>query len=101
MPAIAVQGGLSTGHACFPPTSDIGPYTTTAFFGGKAIQLRGVTRYAPHTCGKTTHPGDGTQRIIVNVPGTFYMEGKPVAMIGDMIDCGDAVGKGAESTFTT
>lgn len=97
MPALAIQGGLSTGHGCFPPTQDVGPYATTAFFNGKPIQLRGVTMYSTHSCGKTTHPTP--DRLIVEVPGTFYMEGKPVAMIGDMISCGDAVGKGSPSAF--
>jgi len=97
MPAIAIQGGLSTGHGGFPPTNDVGPYTTTAFFGSKQIQLRGQTKYAPHSSGDTTHPTSG--RVIVESSGTFYMEGSLCAMIGDSISCGDAVGKGASSTF--
>ena len=100
MPAIAVEGGLSTGHGCFPPTQAVGPFTTTSFIGGKRIQLRGVTMYAAHNCGDTTHPTEG--RVVVDPGGsTFFMEGIPVAMIGDMITCGDAVGKGAESTFSS
>ena len=97
MPAIAIQGGLSTGHGGFPPTNDVGPYTTTAFFGNKPIQLRGKTKYAAHSSGKTTHPTDG--RVITNASGTFYMEGSLCAMIGDSISCGDAVGKGSPSAF--
>lgn len=99
MPAIAVEGGISTGHGCFPPTQSIGPFTSTAFLEGKRIQIRGVTQYAAHTCGKTTHPP--SNRVVIDPGGsTFFMEGLPVAMIGDMITCGDAVGKGASSTFS-
>lgn len=97
MPAIAIQGGRSTGHGSFPPTPDVGPYTTTAFFSGRPIQLRGVTKYAPHSSGDTTHPS--STRKIADAGGTFYMEGKLCAMIGDTIECGDAVGKGAPSAF--
>ena len=97
MPAIAIKGGLSTGHGPFPPTNDVGPYTETAFFDGVKIQLRGMTKYAAHSAGTTTHPTDS--RIITDVPGTFYMEGKLVAMIGDAIDDGDAVGKGSPDSF--
>jgi len=98
MPAIAIQGGKSTGHSCFPPTSDVGPYTTTAFLNGKPLQLRGVTQYATHSCGISTHPQ--SSRVIKNVPGTFYMEGQLVAFIGDeLTDSGDYVGKGSPSAF--
>jgi uncharacterized Zn-binding protein involved in type VI secretion len=98
MPAIAIQGGMSTGHSCFPPTPDVGPYTTTSFLNGKPLQLRGVTQYATHSCGTSTHPQNS--RVIKNVPGTFYMEGQLVAFIGDeLTDSGDFVGKGSSSAF--
>lgn len=98
MPAIAIQGGKSTGHGCFPPTQDIGPYTTSSFFDGKVIQLRGVTKYASHRCGITTHPDSA--RVIKDIGGTFFLEGKPVAMIGDeLTDSGDRVGKGSSDSF--
>ena len=99
MPAIALEGQMSTGHGCFPPTAAIGPYTTKSTIGGKAIQLRGVTMYATHVCGNTTHPSSARK---VTDPGgsTFFLEGKPVAFIGDPIDCGDMVGEGASSSFS-
>ena len=99
MPAIALQGGKSTGHGCFPPTPDVGPYTTTSFIDGKAIQLRGVTMYAPHSCGTSTHPQ--TARKIKDPGGsTFFLEGKPVAFVGDDLDdAGDRVGKGSSDSF--
>lgn len=99
MPAIAIQGGLSTGHGCFPPTQDIGPYTTSSFLNSKPIQLRGVTKYAQHSCGLSTHPDSA--RVIKDPGGsTFFLEGKPVAMIGDeLTDSGDMVAKGSSSAF--
>lgn len=97
MPAVALQGQMSTGHGCFPPTAAVGPYTTKSYFNGKPIQLRGTTQYAPHTCGTTTHPSSA--RKVSAAGGTFYLEGKLVAMIGDMIDCGDAVAEGSPTSF--
>lgn len=100
MPAIAVQGGKSTGHGCFPPTPDIGPYTTTSFFGDKAMQIRGETKYADHSCGRSTHPS--TARVIKPQPSTLFFEGKPIAFIGDeLTDTGDFVGKGSPSAFSS
>lgn len=103
MPAVAIKGGLSTGHGPWFPVPDQGPYTTKSFFNGVPIQLRGVTTYAVHTKpGKNPDPHPptgGTMHIINDSPGTFYMEGKVVAMIGDDMDCGDAVGKGSPSAF--
>lgn len=98
MPAIAVEQKQSTGHGCWQPTQPIGPFTTTSTFGGKRVQLRGVTIYQPHTCGVTTH-ADSLRKIVDPGGSTFFLEGKPVAFLGDMIQCGDMVAGGAESTF--
>ena len=97
MPAIALQSQSSTGHGCFPPTGAIGPYTTTSYINGKLIQLRGTTQYSAHTCGTVTHsPG---ARTVSSTAGTFYMEGILVAMIGDSINCGDAIAEGSQDSF--
>lgn len=101
MPAIALEGQVSTGHGCFPPTSCIGPYANSSVrINGKQIQLRGISRYSPHTCGKTTH---GDRIVYGDVPSTIFISGQAVAMIGDQILCngnpGDRVAKGSENTF--
>lgn len=97
MPAIATEQNPSTGHDCFPPTSAIGPYSTRTRINGKYIQLKGITMYAPHTCGKTTHTPE--QRKVIEGSSNITVEGKPVVRIGDLIACGDAVSKGSDNTF--
>lgn len=99
MPAIALEAQMSTGHGCFPPTNATGPYTTKSFISGKKVQLRGVTMYAPHVCGIVVHPSD-SRKVVDPGGSTFFLEGKPVAFIGDPIACGDMVGEGAPSTFS-
>ena len=98
MSAIAIEGGNSTGHGCFPGTKDIGPYTTTSFINGKLVQLRGVTMYMEHSCGKSTH--SSKDRVIKDIGGTFFLEGKPVSMVGDeLTDSGDMVAIGSSDSF--
>lgn len=97
MPAIAVEATTSTGHSCFPPTSAIGPYSTKTRVNGKFVQLEQYTMYAAHTCDETTH--SPSERKVTTGSTKVFVEGKPVARIGDPIDCGDAVSVGSSNTF--
>ena len=97
MPAIAIEQTLSTGHSCFPPTNAVGPYSTKTKINGKFIQLEQHTAYAPHTCNDTTHTT--AQRKVTTGSTKVFVEGKPVARIGDPIDCGDAIALGSSNTF--
>lgn len=97
MPAIALEGQVSTGHGCFPPTACVGPYSTTVKINGKGIQLKGISKYASHTCGKQTHPTDA--RVVIEGSDTIFIQGIAVVRIGDMIACGDSVAKGSSDVF--
>jgi len=96
MAAVALAGGSSTGHGCFPPVSDIGGYTSKTMVQGSFVQLTGKTAYGPiHNCGKSVHACG----VVVGGSGKNKMEYAPVARIGDGIACGDYIGKGASKTF--
>jgi uncharacterized Zn-binding protein involved in type VI secretion len=82
--------GISTGHACFPPTQIASGLTTKTRINGMPIQTKGRTQYAPHNCGKTVHAG--ALRLISTGASKTNIEGNPVARIGDKITCGDYVG---------
>lgn len=97
MPAIAVESTSSTGHSCFPPSNAIGPYSTKTRVNGKFVQLEQYTMYAAHTCDETTH--SPAERKVTTGSSRVFIEGKPVARIGDPIDCGDAVSVGSSNTF--
>lgn len=97
MPAVALEGKISTGHGCFPPTNAVGPYTSKSFFNGLKIQLLNHTKYVSHTCGTTTHPTDS--RITSSASSSFFLEGKAVCRIGDNIACGDTISEGSTSAF--
>lgn len=97
MPKIALEGFYSTGHDGWPPTQSIGPYTETAFIGGKRIQLRGLTKYEAHKrrIGNNDVWHTEDERYVVD-PGdsTFFFEGVPMAMVGDQIADGDFIADG-------
>lgn len=96
MAAVAIQGGQSTGHGCFPPMPDIGPYAVKTFVNGRPVQLTGMTAYGPtHNCGPASHP----LGKITSGSSKTRVEGAPVARIGDKIACGDTVAKGSSNTF--
>ena len=97
MPAVALEGKISTGHGCFPPTNAIGPYTTKSFFNGLKVQLLNHTQYATHCCGIVCH--SPSERKTSSSSSTFYLEGKKVCRIGDNIACGDTISEGSETAF--
>jgi hypothetical protein len=97
MPAIALESKVSTGHDCFPPAAAEGPYTKKSFFNRSAVQLKDITIYKEHTCGRTTHAG--LTRLVIEGSETFFLEGKRVVRIGDGIACGDAVSEGSPDSF--
>lgn len=96
MPAVALEGKLSTGHGCFPPTNAVGPYTEKTYINGLKVQLLNHTKYAAHACG-IVHTED--DRITSSASSTFFFEGKQVCRIGDDIACGDYIAQGSENTF--
>lgn len=97
MPAIALADNVSTGHGCWPPTQCIGPYSSTVRINGKGVQLKGISKYMAHTCGKVTHPTDA--RVVTEGSDTIFIEGIAVVRVGDLIACGDRVGRGSADVF--
>jgi uncharacterized Zn-binding protein involved in type VI secretion len=96
MAAVALAGGKSSGHGCFPPVSPIGGYSTKTSVEGRLVQLVGITNYGPqHNCGKSVH----VCGPVVSGSRKNFVDGAPVARIGDPIACGDMVAKGASKTF--
>lgn len=47
----------TTGHACFPGTVLLGPWSRTVYVNNNLIPLKGKTTIVPHTCGDSTHGG--------------------------------------------
>lgn len=90
---VASLGGNCTGHGCFPPRNSLSG-EAHVFINGVGAVTVGDT-WAPHTCGKNTH--DGVQSA--GSP-TVFVNGSPLARIGDSISCGSAVAEGASAVFS-
>jgi len=99
MSAIAKLGDMSTGHDCFPPTPMVvTPITKTYINGVLAGAAHPSCQFETHTCGRTTHPR--AERFpIPNPNNKTYIEGYPIARIGDDINDGDAIAEGSTNSF--
>lgn len=55
---ITTQGRKATlGHGGFPPSTLIGPWSSTVFVNNQAVALKGKTKIAPHRRKKSAHDG--------------------------------------------
>jgi uncharacterized Zn-binding protein involved in type VI secretion len=98
MPAIVRLGDLSTGHGCFPPTNLVTTVATKSYINGKLVGLQDEeSQFSTHVCGIVVHPQNS--RYISSGSSKTYIEGKPVARIGDDIACGDACAEGSPDSF--
>lgn len=92
MPAVARLGDQCTGHGCFPPRPSSSG-ASTVFANGIAVH-RQDDAWESHCCGPACH-GSTTSAG----SGTVFVEGKPVARIGDAVACGSAIAEGSENIF--
>lgn len=92
MPAVVRMGDMCTGHACFPPRLNDGG-SSNVFINGIGAHRQG-DHWLLHKCGKAIH--DGTMQ---GGSGSVYVNGKPLARVGDMVSCGSAAAMGSSNVF--
>lgn len=68
MPITTSDTPSTTGHGCFPPTTLVGPWSTSVFVNGARVALLG-TNIAGHKCGKKAHAGS-----VSSSAGTVWIE---------------------------
>ena len=99
MPAFSKLGDMSTGHGCFSPTPMVVTPVTKTFINGILAGVADTAcQFATHSCGVTTHP-QSERYPIANPNNKTYIEGFPIACIGDDINCGDAIAQGSGNSF--
>lgn len=97
MPAASLEGHISSGHGCFPPTASESGFSSKTNIESKACQLKGLTKYTAHSCGSSVHLA--LARATSSGSSKVNIEGKPAVRIGDSIACGDTVSQGASKVF--
>lgn len=97
MPAASLEGHVSSGHGCFPPTPTESGFSSKTKIEGKACQLSGLTKYVDHRCGRSVHLGP--TRNVSSGSSKVTIEGKAAIRIGDSITCGDTVAQGSSKVF--
>lgn len=93
MPAACRKSDTASGHGCFPDSAAIGGSSNVGINGIAA--LRQSDAVAPHGCGKCTPHG----RAVSGGSPTVFVNGRPLARLGDEIDCGGSMAAGSGDVF--
>ena len=94
MPSASRLGDTCSGHDCFPASPAIG--------GSPNVDINGISglrqgdAVAPHGCGRCKPHG----RSVSDGSPTVYVNGRPLAGIGDGISCGGEVAVGSVDVFS-
>ena len=92
MPAVARLGDKDTGHDGFPPRA-CDSASSDVFAGGIAIHCQG-DHWPTHRSGKSSHDA-----VTVGGSSTVFVNGKPIARVGDAISCGGTIAEGSPTVF--
>ncbi|WP_086932062.1 PAAR domain-containing protein [Agarilytica rhodophyticola] len=93
MPAASRKFDIGSGHGCFPPSpatggsSDVMINNIPALRKGDSVLLHACGNCPPH--GRSVSAGSPT----------VYVNGKPLARVGDGINCGGSMSAGSGDVF--
>jgi len=94
MAAVATQGSLCSGHDCFAPRDGV-EFSTNVKVNGLGVHTVGDL-WNVHQCGDSVHAGN-----VISGSGRVFVNGKPVARIGDGIagGCASLIAEGSNNVF--
>ena len=90
--AIVRLGDMSTGHDGYPgrPNNSASP---DVFVNGIPMHRIGDT-WPAHSNGSNSHSS-----VTVGSGQTIFCNGMGIALVGDMLDCGDTIAEGSPNSF--
>ncbi len=91
MPAAAFYGCICSGHGCFPPRKNDSASTDVIIEGKGAV--RKTDHWGIHEC-RGKHDG-----VVLGGSNTVFINGLPVARIGDQISCGSIIAEGSQTVI--
>ena len=94
MPAVSRKGDQCTGHGSHPPRASTSG-SSNVFVNNISAHRQGDT-WAVH-CDSTPECHDS---ITASGSGSVYVNGQPLARIGDDVACGSAIAQGSETVFS-
>lgn len=98
MPAVARLGDATTGHGAFGPRPSAVTGSTDVIVNGKGA-IRVNDTWPQHSDGRSSHDHDPLSKQIAGSPSVF-VNGQPLARIGDSISCGDAIAAGSDNVIS-
>lgn len=92
MPAAVRLNDICSGHASFPPRNNVAASTDVLINGMGAHRVG--DGWAVHCDPTSCHAG-----VEASGSGTVFVNGKPLARVGDQIDCGSTCATGSSNVF--
>lgn len=90
MPSAARLGDSCTGHGCWPPRANASASIDVLINGRGAFRVG--DGWLPHTCPSIPETHASTQ---AGGSPTVFVNGKPLARVGDSVACGGSVATGS------
>lgn len=92
MAAVAKFGAICSGHQCWPPRNNT-EASTDVLVNGLGV-IRVGDPWNVHICDENVHAG-----AVAAGSGSVFVNGQPVARIGDAINCGSIIAEGSTDVF--
>ena len=89
---VSRKGDIDSGHGCFPPRVSI--TGSPDVFINSIEALRQDDQYGVHVCLTNSHSS-----TVSGGSATVFVNGKPLARIGDAIACGSIIAQGSANVF--
>lgn len=92
MPGVARLGDICSGHGCWPPRPN--DQASLNVYVNSINTHRESDHWVIHCCDDDCHDG-----ALSRGSSTVFINGLPIARIGDPVSCGSSVAQGSSNVF--